>query len=370
MQKNKIHITSIVLFLIVLLTPLSTHALTITEIMYDVAGTDTGREWVEVFNGGTQSVDVKTYKLFESNVNHGITTSDSYTNPSATLPVGGYAVIADNAVKFLEDWPQYTGYLFDSAFSLSNTGELLRMVDASGGTTDTREYSPELGAKGDGASLQFLEGAFVASIATPGALNVWKPVDVRTPVSSAASTSTTPNTSISTHESQIELISAVEKTTIKVSAGRDRLTSVHAPLSFSGATFDNSTAAKISFHWNFGDGNTGKGRVIEHSYESPGVYNVVLNAIAGKERAVSRSEITVIDPSLKVESATTSIVIHNNGPTELNIGDFILKSSNGTYVLPKDTILKAGSVVPFSRNVFPKIGTSTVELLFPNKKSI
>lgn len=369
MQKNKSYIGRLVLCLAILLTPFSVHALTITEIMYDVPGADTGREWVEVFNSGATAVDVTTYKLFENNVNHGITTLESYTNQESMLPAGEYAIIADNTTKFLEDWPQYAGYLFDSTFSLSNTGEELRVVDAHGVTTDTREYGPELGATGDGATLQFIEGSLVASYSTPGAVNVFKPVDT-TPVSSTASTSATHTSSISTHESQVELTSAVEKTTIKISAGRDRLTTIHTPIHFSGSTFDNNVAAKVQFHWNFGDGNTGRGRVTEHLYTYPGVYNVVLHAIAGKERAVSRTEVIVVEPSIDVKSATTSILVHNKATTELNIGDFILKSANKTYALPKDTIIKAGAVVPFSRDLFPKIGTSTVELLFPNKKTI
>ena len=47
----------------------------INEVMYDVEGTDTDREWIEVYNDGSESVDLSTYKLFEANTNHGLTLS-------------------------------------------------------------------------------------------------------------------------------------------------------------------------------------------------------------------------------------------------------------------------------------------------------
>ena len=48
-------------------------ALVISEIEFDPAGSDTDREWVEIFNETNNSIKFDDYKFFEESVNHGIT---------------------------------------------------------------------------------------------------------------------------------------------------------------------------------------------------------------------------------------------------------------------------------------------------------
>ncbi len=131
--------------------PSLAHAqLLVSEIMYDLEeGQDAGREWVELFNSGTDAVDVTRWRLFESGVNHKIAASRG----GASLPSGRYAIVADNPTKFLVDHPTYTGQLFESSFSLSNKGETLIVRNPEGIDTDVVGYQPSLGAAGDGTSL-------------------------------------------------------------------------------------------------------------------------------------------------------------------------------------------------------------------------
>lgn len=72
--------------------------LAITEIMYDVPGSDSGREWIEVQNTGAASIALSEWKLFEANTNHGLT-----TDGSDTLAPGSFAIIADDPAKFRTD---------------------------------------------------------------------------------------------------------------------------------------------------------------------------------------------------------------------------------------------------------------------------
>ncbi|MFN4181507.1 MAG: lamin tail domain-containing protein, partial [Candidatus Paceibacteria bacterium] len=121
----------------------------ITEIMYDVSGTDTDREWLEIYNAGEEGVDISKYKFFESSANHAL----SLFEGEAVLPKGGYAIIASNPTKFKTDWPAFTGVLFDSSFSLSNEGETLVIKDGNLEVTNEVTYDTSLGAGGDGRSL-------------------------------------------------------------------------------------------------------------------------------------------------------------------------------------------------------------------------
>src|SRR5581483_1064214 len=139
------------IFMALVFIPAMAHAgaLSITEIMYDLPGGDTGREWIEVKNTGTTSADLSSWKLFEANTNHKISAI-----AASNIAPGEYAVIADDSDKFKTDNASYTGLLFDSAFSLSNTGETISLRDESGNDIDTVTYNPSLGASGDGSSLQ------------------------------------------------------------------------------------------------------------------------------------------------------------------------------------------------------------------------
>lgn len=147
----------------VLFFPLVSHAqVVITEIMYDLAeGSDSGREWIEVFNAGSTAVSLTDLRVFENSRNHTI-------SGSGTVPPGTYAVIADNPAKFKTDWPSFTGEIFDSAFSLNNGGEKIEVRNAAGATIDSAIYT-DAGAKGTGDSWQrTASGAFDFGVPTPG----------------------------------------------------------------------------------------------------------------------------------------------------------------------------------------------------------
>lgn len=148
-------VSYMVLFLLVLVVgfsvPVSAKAqVMMTEVMYDLEGTDTGREWIEVYNAGSSPVDLADWKLYEANVNHRLTAQSA-----SVIPAQGFAIIADNTAKFLTDNPSFSGVLFDSSFSLSNEGETLVLRDGSGADIDIVSYTSALGAVGDGQLLHF-----------------------------------------------------------------------------------------------------------------------------------------------------------------------------------------------------------------------
>lgn len=132
--------------------------------MYDLPGGDTGREWVEVTNTGSATVNLTTYRLFEADTNHKI----SIALGGAVLASGASAVIADNAAKFKTDWPTYTGVLFESAFSLSNTGETFSLKNGTSTTEDSVSYTSSWGGAGDSGSLHREGNSFVSALPTPG----------------------------------------------------------------------------------------------------------------------------------------------------------------------------------------------------------
>jgi hypothetical protein len=127
-----------------------TNALIINEIMYNPSGSDSGHEWIEVYNDRDTSINLEGWKLFEDDVNHAlISISGNYA-----LNAGEYAVVADEYKTFLLDYPDFYGTLLDSAWSsLSNSGEYIAIKNSSLDIVDEIVYPTEL-ANGNGKSLE------------------------------------------------------------------------------------------------------------------------------------------------------------------------------------------------------------------------
>lgn len=97
-------------------------------------------EWVEIYNKGSEPVDITGWKFWENGTNHGLTatgTSDSIVAP------GEYAIIAQDAGKFLTKYPNLQGSVFDSAWSsLREDGEEIGLKDTGGNFIEKFIYLP------------------------------------------------------------------------------------------------------------------------------------------------------------------------------------------------------------------------------------
>lgn len=144
-------------------------AVVINEIMYNPADTDNNHEWIEVWNGTDEAIDLTDWEFTESGGDHGLALASGVI----IIDAGGYFVIADDAAQFQIDYPEFSGVLFDSSFSLVNTGETVAVKDAGGGIVDEVMYDPADGADGTGESLQRTpEDTWEPAEPTPGAKNM------------------------------------------------------------------------------------------------------------------------------------------------------------------------------------------------------
>lgn len=149
-------------------TPVILGELRINEIMYNLDGSDSGREWIEIKNIGTSTINISEWKLFEGNSGHLI----KPTNNINKINPNEIAVIADNPQKFMADWPEYNGILFDSSFSLKNFGEDIIIKNINDRQTDSFKYTNSIGANGNGKSLQLFNSGWEEAKPTPGKENV------------------------------------------------------------------------------------------------------------------------------------------------------------------------------------------------------
>ncbi len=354
------------MFLLVLFaTPQFLFAMKINEIMYDVPGTDSGREWIEVFNDTDTDIDFSNWKLLENAVNHAV----KLILGEAVIPKGGFAIIADNTEKFLIDNPDFDGTLFDSVFSLTNTGETLALINPSGNKVDEITYSDSLGAKGDGNSLQMNDGFLMPAIPTPGKQNSREEI-----VQTDSNTSATTTSDISTHSSSISLSKTKETFDFEVLIGRDRMSSIKSPIIFEAKPKNDIGLGKVKYSWNMGDGNRESGSILKYAYKHPGSYNIVLNATVGGKHSVARLVAHILEPKIDFVLSEKGIEFTNLDNNELNIGQWKVRADDKTmdFIFPQDTIISPKQKIIFDWDLFIKkpkdfdYQQKAFNLFFPN----
>lgn len=123
---------------------------------------DATYEWIEIINAGGEPVDIGGWRLSDN--------ADTDILPNATVPPGGYLVIAATptlvtAVATVVGVPD--GRIGNG---LSNSGDVVTLADASGAVIDLVEYrSPPLPLPEAGRSIALRDGVWVVNVApSPG----------------------------------------------------------------------------------------------------------------------------------------------------------------------------------------------------------
>jgi len=340
----------------------------ITEIMYDLEeGGDTGREWVEIQNSGS-GIDLTGWKFFENGVNHGLVLAQG----SVSLPQNGFAIIADNAEKFFLDWPGFSGILFDSSFSLSNSGETLILRDAGLADIDTATYSLELGANGDGNSLQKVNIDWVSSTPTPGELNTEEVVEekVSPPLEGGASTIIEGGGNGNNGS-----VPPPPKSSFSAFAGEDKSALAGAEVYFEGQVsgISENLVNTVRFFWNFGDGTVGDGNKIKHLFQYPGVYIVNLNVSLGANSASDFAKVVVSPAGIIFSEIKPGnfLEIKNDSTKISDVSGFGIQINNSKiFNFPKDTKLSASSFLTLDSSTlgFEIPDAGEIKILYPNNK--
>jgi len=348
-----------IFLILAFLFPLSLSAqMVISEIMYDLEGSDGGREWVEIHNNSAGEVDISGWAFFENDVHHKLTSVMGDT----TLSSGGYAVIADNAGAFLQDWPNFSGILFDSSFSLKNSGETIALRDSSKVEIDAVTYSPDWGAGGDGNSLQLVSGSgnWGVEIPTPNGENGTGGGVIVEQESENMTTS---------QESSGSISFPIEQQ-IAVRIKSDAVVTVGADSVFEGDAVGllGEPLSDARFMWNFGNGETKEGRKVLHHYDYPGPYVVVLNVASGGFATSDRLTITALKSNIIISNVTTSFVeLENRGGRELDLSQWFIRSGSGHFRIPNDTIILPHSTLILSSEVTGiRSEKNTTALVYPN----
>jgi len=320
-----------------LLLPLwASASFVITEIQYNPDGSDAGHEWLEVQNTGSTTQDLREYFFLESGVNHRIR-SEKY----GPIEPGGYAVIADKPENV-----DSSGSVFDSSFSLINSGEGLSIISPEGEAVDSVIYSPLSGGSGDGSTFSLINNEFVAGTPTPGSENiVFEPST--NPEEPTSESETSEESTLSTQKpSHIVLKQSDELAeSIDLNIGGPRTLLAHVPY-----TFKTNAVTKQSYVWNFGDGTTSDSAISSKTFIYPGEYSLSLKTTGPKGQAAAQTSVTVIEPSFTLSSTSGTVLITNKTEYTSLIQDFKISHASSTFIFPEGSYIR-----PFSSVRIPEV---------------
>jgi hypothetical protein len=307
----------------------------ITEIMYDLPGADTDREWIEVRNIGS-SADITGYKFYDGS-NHVLNVPPKNGGSgSMVIEKGGVFIIAANPLIFSSDNSNFNGTIVDTVMSLPNTAATIKILDKEGVELDSVNYSKDDGAAGDGNSLARSSGALSASLPTPGAVS-----------DSAKNTDTNSTADVEEEEAVVGDI-IVQKdipSTFIVDAGGDRTVVSGSAVLFTGKSNSNGQQAikRTKYVWNFGDGETGNGQVLMHTFLYPGRYAVHLYAHSGNNSDSDTITVKALESPITISDVSGGysgyIGLKNNSNSDIDLSLWNLRAGVNTWSFPSGTYI-------------------------------
>lgn len=351
-----LRLTAVLFFLAVL--PTSSHAqVAISEVMYDPAGTDTKREWVEVCNVSSGGVDLTTFKLFESASNHSIVMFSG----ESSLDAGQCGVVADDPPSFKIDYPSFSGALFDSSFSLSNSGEQLILRSAADVDIDVTTYTATA-AKGDGNTLHRSGSTYSSAAASPG-----NETGFTAPTSGGGSdtgnvdgsqvnqngnTATPASGVTSVINFQTVTVEPTPKLNIRVTVPEQTIVGAQTKMSAE-AYNTKGQVVKAQVTWTYGDGLKDVGSEVRHAYGADGAYVVHVSATADglSDSTIKHIDVLPVSAQISVSSDGKVISVTNTTAGTLDLTAWRLKAGGQYYTFPDNTFVLPQTTVKFTQNV-------------------
>lgn len=343
--------------------------ISVNEIMYDLPGSDDGREWAEIKNNGAAAVDLKDFRFFNKEGGHLIKT---YGSASTVIEPGALVVFSDVPDKFLADWPNFAGILLDSSFSLVQS-DTVGIKDESGNIIDSVSYDKSMGAAGDGNSLSRSGNTFTASSPTPGEANGGA-AGAAPPQNGNASASTT-TTSSQSAEAQTTTVWKAEPQ-IYAEAGPDRTAMTGVEVEFRGGAFGVKKEPLLNARhlWNFGDGAAKEGKLVLHGYKFPGRYIATLDVSSGEYSQGDSAVVTVTTPTLAIgehkEGQDGFVEIKNGGERDVDISGIIIREAGGQFIFPRGTILAGKGSTKFADSITGLSSHQSLGLFYANGTEI
>lgn len=332
-----------------LFIPSSSYAsVTMSEIAWMGTMTNANDEWIELYNSGSDSVDVEGWTVTNAEATILITLH-------GTIQGGGYALLErtdDDTVPGVSALVMYTG-------ALSNTGTTLILKRSDGSTEDQvfggADWSTIGGDNATKQTPQRTGSSWVTGVPTPGGVNVTQNQSTDTANTTVVTTDTNTTTvsygsgggSLKKSTKQTKSMSKVSPVLPTLSIAGPQLVYVNQSNVYEARVdgLEKTTSASLLYTWNFGDSNTREGKKPTHTYTYPGEYVVVVRGVFGKHDLTARTIVRVLPITLHItRTSAGDIRIVNTADHEIDISNFTLTGEK-SFTFPENSILLEQGVV-------------------------
>lgn len=130
---------------------------------------------------------------------------------------------------------------------------------------------------------------------------------------------------------------------------------VGMPVRFEGFEDAALEESKPSYKWNFGDGTTGRGSLIHHTYIHPGVYIVSLETQRYKKLETDQITITVVDADVVISNIIPGsggyIELENQTDVTVDVSGWRLQNTIDAFVFPQKSYIAPNSTIRIASDV-------------------
>lgn|GEM_PF-2042033 len=325
----------------------------ISEIAWMGTETSSNDEWIELYNDGTEAVDLTGWKLEATDGSPKITIikKDGEGNIiPVIISAGGYGVLERTDE---ESSPAKSLFIYTGA--LSNNGENLRLYDNSGNEQD-RVNASDGWLAGDSKTketMQLSHGSWITALPTPGEPSI-------------TSTPAPDKTSLNSDASSNNEKTLPPKPTWDFDMEISTSLPVGNPGNFKITTLRYGESDRYTgyFVWNMGDGtvyNSTDRQMFEHTYKHVGEYNgtiVYSDTRYGKPVIQEYFSIKVTDQviNLGLDKQKQIITLKNTGNYTVDISDWyvwfdnvpVFSIPNYSYIPERGSFIIDGDVAGFT----------------------
>lgn len=366
----------------------------INEVMFDPGGSDTGGEWVELYNSG-ESTDLSNWQIYPDGIGY-------FTFPAgASIPAGGFLVVrlrtsGDNTPNLFFH-PDATANMGNSAgslalFSAGTRGKdtlrsFVRYYKPSSGSAEKKTWETTAVEKGMWQAGSFVnidaleEGSAIARDgATPFAAS-WQIAKEPTfgasnaaPLPGGGQATTTEVSS--TSPQRLNTVHSLEmpRLYLEILAAPDGVVGApHRLVARVVGVEKQLLEGGVRYVWNFGDGSVGEGPARTHAFKFPAEYSVSVTAYSGSAIGSASALISVKENPIEISEVSLRqdgfIEFRNRSSAPIDMTGWVLAAGTSSmFTFPEQTVVRprAFFVLPHEHSgIYPAL-LNGVTLRFAN----
>lgn len=346
----------VVVALVVLAMPMLVRAsVIISEVAWMGTSLSASDEWIELYNPDSTAIPLDGWTLeIESG-------GPKVISLSGSISPGGYYLLERTDDTTVPD--KVADQIYTGALNNTNEGLILKN---NGIEAHKIEANPDWPA-GDNTTketMQWSKTSWTTALGTPRESNA----GVRSVGGDESNTTTTPTTQSLANESVGTVDSRSRpKSILKIVA--PSMVREHVPEYYNAELVNVASVPDI--YWSFGDGATGVGTSVWHTFDREGTYVISVRAHSLGPQAVARQRVRVYKPSVEISTAHDGIngfvTIQNKVNTDFDLGGYSLVSGPRVFRIPADTIVLADDQVSLPAQITRLDSLAeSIELRAPN----